>query len=270
MKLRRTATIAAPVLLVAGGLAWATDHNEPNAINVQDPHGVPIPGRTPEPGDIYDMFAWDEDDGDGVYSDGDKLVAIVTFPAPQNGFTRGSARCATSPSLPPIPGDDVSREEAMTAAFTRDTKALGAYADDVAYQLHLDDLDWQFDKTVTVQLGYDCNTQSWGAWFHGLPGTADMVVPVNETVTAANGVRVRVGLYDEPFYVDLDGFFAALFPPEGQRTSAAVMGFDPTRDYFRGANVHGIVVEIPANVLGSDDVDVWASSNILAATEAAQ
>ncbi len=269
MKIRRTAAVVAPVLLVAGGLAWATDHNEPNAINVQDPHGIPIPGRTPEPGDIYDQFAWGEDDGDGEYSDGDKLVAIVTFPAPQAGFTRGTARCATGPTLPAIPGNDVSREEAMAAAMERDTRGLGASSDDVGYEIHLDDLDWQLDKTITVQLGYDCNRQAWGAWFRGLPGEEDLVVPVNEMVTAPNGTRVRVGLYDEPFYVDLDGFFAALFPPsEGQPRSAAVMGFDPTRDYFRGANVHGIVVEIPAGLLDSDDVDVWASSHHLATEEA--
>jgi hypothetical protein len=269
MRFRRTAPGAALFLLVAGGLASATDHNEPNGINVQDPHGVPIPGRTPEPGDIYDLFAWREDDGDGALSDGDKLVVIITFPAPQTGFLRGAARCPTGPALPEIPATDVTREEAMAAAFERDTRALGAYADDVGYEIHLDDLDWQLDKTITVQLGYDCARQAWGAWFRGLPGDEDVVAAVNETVTAPNGTRVRVGLYDEPFFVDLDGFFAALFPPsEGDHRSKAVMGFDPTRDYFRGANVHGIVVEIPVELLDSDDVDVWAASHHLATEQA--
>ena len=57
-------------------------------------------------------------------------------------------------------------------------------------------------------------------------------------------------VYDDPFFFDLGGFTGE----EGRAFCDAAAG-----DFFAGANVTGLVVELPRATLGSDQIGVWVS-----------
>lgn len=57
-------------------------------------------------------------------------------------------------------------------------------------------------------------------------------------------------VYDDPFFFDLGGF-------TGEDGRAFCDGSGG--DFFAGANVTGIVAEVPRSVLGSDSVGIWAT-----------
>ncbi len=62
------------------------------------------------------------------------------------------------------------------------------------------------------------------------------------------GGNVTVGVFEDPFFFDLNGFNNGL----------AFTGMD----FFAGANVTAIAIEIPRSTLGSNNIGVWASTVI--------
>lgn len=65
-------------------------------------------------------------------------------------------------------------------------------------------------------------------------------------VTSAGG-QVQAGLFDDPFFFDLNGFND---------------GFNFTGDnFFEGLNVSAIVLEVPSSELGGPNIGVWASTS---------
>jgi Domain of unknown function (DUF4331) len=68
----------------------------------------------------------------------------------------------------------------------------------------------------------------------------------NQTTQLRGGGSVTAGLFDDPFFFDLNGFNDGL----------AFKG----NDFFAGANVTAIVIEIPRAVLGANNIGVWATT----------
>jgi hypothetical protein len=97
----------------------------------------------------------------------------------------------------------------------------------------------------------------------GLMSTLLQTTPVEANVTAyganaeigeSNGIKVFAGPRDDPFFFDLNQFKKII---GGTATSFN----NPGIDAFAGTNVLSLVVEVPKSMLGTDAVNIWATSN---------
>jgi uncharacterized protein DUF4331 len=276
---RRTmlaSALAALALPAAALVANASDHNEPQSVNVLEFNGSdrnnPSHLDRINAGDIYGLYAW-SDEVSGT------VPVILSLPGPVNGF-------------PQVPLDDEQRAEQVARANGQyrtgpypwaggdfDEGAPNAYDPNVVYGLHFDPdngfISRQFSRaehSIFARFGYDRAKRAWGVLLQGLPDANgdwqdDVVVPVGRDFTTAGGVRIRAGLFDDPFYFDLDGFFDSLEP---YGDPAARMAYHADRDTIAGRNSRCIVIEIPARWVRkrsllppwglSNDLNVWATS----------
>lgn len=74
---------------------------------------------------------------------------------------------------------------------------------------------------------------------------------------AFDGGWVQAGVFDDPFFFDLDGFLANSF-------CTGEPGDDARPDFFAGLNVSGIVVELPSAWItdGDPQISVWARTRL--------
>ncbi|KAJ8136283.1 hypothetical protein OY671_010504, partial [Metschnikowia pulcherrima] len=93
----------------------------------------------------------------------------------------------------------------------------------------------------------------WGVRIEGSPGVTGTSEGPVETDSAADGVKARVGSFDEPFFFDLIGF--------RETRSFGTIRIRNDRNFFDGQNDTASVSEIPDANLGTigSNSDVWAS-----------
>ncbi len=130
------------------------------------------------------------------------------------------------------------------------------YDPGVTYAVHVDnDMDNVPDHTTWIRVAAN-DTDQWYVQFEGMPGVADPVVgPANTAVSIGPGSEQGwIGLADDPFFFDLDGFQATL--------GSGDVSFDPTNDSFAGVNVMAIVVELSEDAVGGggDNIQMWAAT----------
>lgn len=75
-----------------------------------------------------------------------------------------------------------------------------------------------------------------------------------EDIPVAGGGTLRAGLFDDPFFFDLNAFLGAYAFCEAPGGPAGSTG----SDFFAGLNVAAIVLEVPSSSLGPDNIGVWA------------
>lgn len=130
----------------------------------------------------------------------------------------------------------------------------GTYDEDVLYAVHIDNSgDNVANFDIFVKFGQN-DLGDWGVQVQGLPGsTGPIVGPVESEISDAN-TKVWVGLRDDPFFMDLQGFL--------DTTSTGTLSFDPTRDFFAGLNITALVLEMPLSAAqgGGTDLQVWATT----------
>ena len=138
------------------------------------------------------------------------------------------------------------------------------FADDVTYQLHVDNTgDLITDATVSVTF-----------WNNGqnfmVEGLGDPIVGLTSgagtpTVVEAGGIKVFVGLRDDPFFFDLVGFNNFVAGPFVPANGLRPAGETPS-DTLAGTNVSSIVIELPITALtgaatsDTGSIKVWAST----------
>lgn len=129
----------------------------------------------------------------------------------------------------------------------------------------------------------------WGVYLENVPGLGGKKVAgdVGKVLKPAPGVQIMAGLADDPFFFDLDGFFAGLSValgnpagdpafPAGKRSAISPFdatkvprpfGFVNTNDGFGRTNAHFVAIEVPAAAVlkGTDnnhrDLHVWATTD---------
>jgi hypothetical protein len=69
----------------------------------------------------------------------------------------------------------------------------------------------------------------------------------NQTISIPGGGSIRAGVFDDPFFFDLNAFLAVDF-------------CNPGENFFTGLNISAIVLEVPSTWLGSTNVGVWAET----------
>lgn len=77
---------------------------------------------------------------------------------------------------------------------------------------------------------------------------------VGQNLPVKGGGQVRAGLFDDPFFFDLNAFLGAYPFCEAPGGPAGSSG----SDFFAGLNVSAIVLEVPSSTFGSDNIGVWA------------
>jgi hypothetical protein len=93
------------------------------------------------------------------------------------------------------------------------------------------------EVVISVRFGPGKNPGEWGVRMEGIPGVAGAIEGPVETNLVRDGVTARAGLFDEPFFFDLQGF--------RETRSMGRIRFDNKRNFFAERNDTAIVLEIP-------------------------
>lgn len=165
--------------------------------------------------DIADVYTWHA---------GGRFVAVVTV----DGIR------------PPTPGQ------------------TGRYDADVQYRIKIgrDNFPstYQAAVDIVVRVTRD-GSGSWTVSADNIPGAGGTVTGAVESVLTRGSASVFVGLRDDPFFFDLEGFRNTL--------STGTLAFDNTRDTFAGMNATAIVIETDLAAVrnGSNKLYVWATTS---------
>lgn len=239
-KRRKLATTVGAAVLVAAALPLGS------TVDAADHHDAP--GSTADPfADINDLYAW--------HTDNDTIVVVLTF----NGL------------LPPDAPDD--------ATFNSDELP------NVLYTVHIDNnsapigdpADWAtaptdtYDSDIQVHVRFGQNgLGEWGVQVENLPGATDPIVgPVGMTLGEGN-IRATAGVFDDPFFFDLDGFQATIanldddtMDTETDLAFRSLMA-EANNDSFAGLNTMAVVLEMDATAALGGNADnylqLWATT----------
>lgn len=145
---------------------------------------------------------------------------------------------------------------ALTFAGPQATSQPGTYDRDVLYTINLSNAAPRTtaDVPIRVRFGPGNVAGSYGVSIEGIPGVSGSLSGAVETDLTKDGVTARAGLFDDPFFFDLQGF--------KDTAATGTLSFDAARDFFAGQNLTGVVIEIPKNRIANGDnpVDVWATT----------
>lgn len=137
------------------------------------------------------------------------------------------------------------------------------YDADVLYTIHIsDDAGRNSAREIYVRFGQNLDGE-WGVRVDNLPGeSASFEGAVGEPVMGKNGGRVQAGLFDDPFFFDLDGFNATIASAMADGTMPN-LEFDFENDTFEGLNVTAIVLDMDATDVDADGdglIQMWATT----------
>lgn len=106
---------------------------------------------------------------------------------------------------------------------------------------------------ISIRFGKGAGPNDFGVQVSGIPGVGTISGPVEQTLTSG-AVKVRAGLFDDPFFFDLQGFKDTL--------ATGTLKFDKTRNFFANKNDTAIVMQIPTASLvsGTNPLAIWAST----------
>jgi len=143
---------------------------------------------------------------------------------------------------------------ALTFAGPNPAGEAGTYDRDVLYEINVstDGIAQTTEVPIRIRFGFDGNRP--GVQVTGLPGGASVQGPVEETLTV-NNMLVRAGLFDDPFYFDLQGF--------RETRSTGTLRFNSQRDFFAGQNDTAVVIQIPRSMIqqGNQLIHVWSAAS---------
>jgi Domain of unknown function (DUF4331) len=208
-------------LALASGLALHTHRSQ--AADHLDPPGRVDPAKVAagttadREADIADVFAWHRNPGAAQ-----SVVLAMTF---------------SGPNAP--------------AAY----KKLGCDKD-VLYTINIDNSmpsDGKPDLSITARFGKDDKDNCF-VRFDGVPGISSSVVVRTEATTEKSGAKFYVGLRDDAFFFDLQGFRDTF--------ATGLIKMTNDRDFFKGLNTPVIALELPAAAVGQgkNQIRVWATT----------
>lgn len=143
----------------------------------------------------------------------------------------------------------------LTFAGPQATNLPATYDRDVDYAINVSNKAPRTttDIPIHIRFGKDGTNQN-GVQVTGLPGVTGAISGPVETDLVKDGVTVRAGLFDDPFFFDLQGF-------RDTRSTGSLM-FNKNRDFFAGQNLTAVVIEIPKSRIDQGAlVDVWAATS---------
>ncbi len=143
---------------------------------------------------------------------------------------------------------------AFNFAGPQATNLPAVYDRNVLYTLNISTSDSVTNPAFPIRFRFGTDAAgNVGIRLENVPGVGTIEGPV-ETTLSRNGVQIRAGLYDDPFFFDLQGF--------KQTQSTGTLSFDNKRNFFAGQNLTGVVLQIPRALLGTNvqKVRIWGDT----------
>lgn len=143
---------------------------------------------------------------------------------------------------------------ALTFAGPQPAGRPPTYDRDILYTVNISNANSPTDPEVQMRFRFGRDSSgNVGVEVSGLPdGGPPLVGPVEQTLTR-NGIMVRAGLYDDPFFFDLQGF--------KETRSTGTLSFVNTRSFFSGQNDTAIVFQIPrSRIETGQQLNIWATT----------
>lgn len=143
---------------------------------------------------------------------------------------------------------------AMTFSGPQATTVEANYDRDVLYQINISNDGNKATTEFPIEVRFGKAGDLTGVQFRNVPGTNGPIEGPVETDLTRDGVIARAGLFDDPFFFDLQGF--------KDTRSTGTLAFDKTRNFFKGQNLTAIVLEIPRTAVanGTNPIAVWGST----------
>jgi hypothetical protein len=133
------------------------------------------------------------------------------------------------------------------------TNLPGFYDSDVLYTINVSNAFPRTDVEFPIEIRFGRDGPNPGIQVRNLPGGVSIEGPVERNLTTSNGIVVRAGVFDDPFFFD----------PQGLRDSRATgtLSFNNQRDRFAKLNSTFVILSIPRTLIDrGSPLDVWASS----------
>ncbi|WP_276367200.1 DUF4331 family protein [Chryseolinea sp. H1M3-3] len=195
------------------------------------------------------LIAADHIDAPAVTGTGSDITDVYAFQSPAN----------SSNMVFVVNVQGLLAPSATAAASFDEEVMIEVNIDNSSTKDNMEDLVIQatFDNGKVKVFGPEAPAQK------GLMSTLLKSTPAEATVTSyganpvigeSNGIKVFAGPRDDPFFFDLNQFKAII---GGTATSFN----NPGADAFAGTNVLALVIEVPKSMLGSDAINIWATSN---------
>jgi hypothetical protein len=127
------------------------------------------------------------------------------------------------------------------------------YDQDVLYTINVSNAGSRTDVEFPIEIRFGRDGANPGVQVRNLPGNTTIQGAVERNLTSANGIVVRAGLFDDPFFFD----------PQGLRETRATgnLQFNNQRNRFAGLNTTFVVISIPrALIVQGQPLDVWSTS----------
>lgn len=143
---------------------------------------------------------------------------------------------------------------AMTFSGPQATNLPATYDPDVLYSINISNREPRTTTDIPIEVRFGRGgANQFGVSVTGLPGVTGAITGSVEQNLVKDGVTVRAGLFDDPFFFDLQGF--------RDTTRTGSLQFSKTRDFFAGQNLTAVVIEIPRDRIDTGAlVDVWGST----------
>lgn len=109
------------------------------------------------------------------------------------------------------------------------------------------------DVEFPIEIRFGRDGTNPGIEVRNLPGASLVRGPVERNLTTPNGITVRAGLFDDPFFFD----------PQGLRDSRATgnLSFNNARNRFANLNSTFVIISIPRRLLDQGQpLDIWSTS----------
>ncbi len=147
----------------------------------------------------------------------------------------------------------------MTFAGPQATGVLPTYDSNVVYCIHIANAgDPTIDDVVIyVRFGKD-PTGKWGVQFLNVPGAAGPIVGAVQTPLTSGSVQAEAGLFDDPFFFDLQGF--------NDTKASGKLSIMSNRNFFAGKNDTAMVLQMPRSAIENPGhpISVWAETRRIA------
>lgn len=143
---------------------------------------------------------------------------------------------------------------ALTFAGPQATNLPASFDRDVLWTINISNDANPFTTEFPIDIRFGQDGTAYGVRFAGVPGSTGPIEGPVETDLHQGDVTVRAGLFDDPFFFDLQGFRAT--------RSTGNLSFNNQRNFFAGQNLTAVVLQIPRSAVenGTNKIRIWATS----------
>ena len=144
----------------------------------------------------------------------------------------------------------------LTFAGPQATNQPATYDPDVLYTINISNAGARTNTEIPIRVRFGPGNDAgeFGVQVSGVPGTSGPIQGSVQTTLTQNNVMVHAGLFDDPFFFDLQGFM--------ESKDTGKLSFRANRDFFAGQNLTAVAISIPRDRIenGANPIDVWAET----------